>query len=165
MRFALGEGLLAYVITLSFPSCSWYRTAPHPMVLASVSSLKGLVRSAKAKIGAEIHRPSTCQRLPGILLSTELSFLMSCIVARNLIIEGVINCGIYLNKASIVVFVPQEAPQFCNCDGNGPVLDSFDFMTTASEALLGNLMTPKSYTGFEELTLSGLQPQFGNLQS
>ena len=81
---------------------------------------------------------------------------MSCIITRNLITDRVSNFGITLYEASKVVCDPQEAPQFCNHDGNGPVLDSFDFATIGADALLRNLMPQINYTGFGELTLSRL---------
>ena len=69
------------------------------------------------------------------------------------------NLSIVLNEAPIVVCEPQEAPQFCNHDGNRPVLNSFDFRTIHLDTILLNLMPQINYTGFEELTLSRLQLQ------
>ena len=92
------------------------------------------------------------------------SFLMNCSVARKLIIEGASNFVITLNEASIVVCEPQEAPLFCNHDGNWPVLGSFDFITICLDALFGNLMPKINYTGFEELAHSGLQLLSSHLQ-
>ncbi|KAH3870873.1 hypothetical protein DPMN_034064 [Dreissena polymorpha] len=40
---------MAYATTLSFPSCSWYKTAPKPVPQESVCSLNGYVKSAYAR--------------------------------------------------------------------------------------------------------------------
>ena len=106
--------------------------------------------------GRGAQTPKHIKSFLSFLHSLNFSFLMGCTVTRNLIIEGVGDFGKTLNEVSIVVCKPQEASQLCNCSGNRSVLDSFIFMTIALDALLGNIMPQINYTGFEELTLSGL---------
>ena len=65
---------------------------------------------------------------------------MGCIVPRDLVIERAGNLGIPLYEALVMVCKPQEASQLHNHSMDGPVLDSFNFMTISSDTFLGNLM-------------------------
>ena len=99
--------------------------------------LEGLSEVSKGQdLEWRCTKPSTYQRLPGIHPSTHFSFLTSCIVPRDLIIEGTSNFSITLNKTSMVASECLEASQFCDHDGNRQVPDSFDVMHISADTLL-----------------------------
>ena len=91
------------------------------------------------------------------ILPLNFSFFMRCIVPRDLVIEGLFNFSVTLDKASIIFCEPQKVPQFCDHGGNAPVFDSSDFLTIGLDTLLQNLVTHINHTVFKELTLSALQ--------
>ena len=59
---------------------------------------------------------------------------MSSIISRDLNIKRARVFNITLNKALTVVCEPQEASQFCNCDGKQASPDTFGLMTIISDA-------------------------------
>ena len=113
----LERAWLVYPITWSFSSCSWYKTVPNPMLLASACGLNGFIKSVKAKPGAEVHITFNVLKASWHSVVHWIGFfLMSCVVPRDVVIERLGYPGIPLYEVSVIVHKPQKASQFHNCN-------------------------------------------------
>ena len=74
--------------------------------------LEGFGKVSKGqKLGGGAQNLQCVKGFLAFIHPLNFSFLKTCIIARNLIIEGVSNFSITLNEVSIVVCEPQEASQ------------------------------------------------------
>ena len=143
MSFTLGEGPTSVCNYPIFPILFLVQGSTQPHGAGISMQLKGFSKVSECQdwVGGA-QNPQCVKGFQAFLHPLKVLFLMSCIVTGNLIIEVASNFGITLKEASTVACEPQEALQFCNHDGNRPVLDSFDFMTISSDTVLGNLVPP-----------------------
>ena len=137
MRFTLGEGSASIHDYMIFSILFLVQDSTQPKTTGISMHLEGFSEVSKGQNWGK--GAQNLQHIKGplaFICPLNFSFLMSCIAPGDLVIERVSNFSITLDKAFIIVCEPQKAPQFCDCGGNGPFLDSFDFMTIGLDALL-----------------------------
>ena len=114
---------------------------PNPIVLASVCSLNGFIKSAKVKTGGRgAHYFQCIKSLLAFCCPLNWLFLIGGVVPRDLVTERVGDLGIPLYEVLVIACKPQEASQLCNHESGGPILKSFNLMTISLDTLFGNLM-------------------------
>ena len=109
----------------------WYKMAPRPIVLTSITSMKGLVKSAKARIEAETHKSLIVSKA---LLHFSVQWtliLVIGIITWGQIVQWLGDLGISFDKASVIIDKSQETLYLSNSCWNGPLLYGIDLFVSA----------------------------------